>query len=127
MEELCANIPEEEVLADLPELRKFHLGVQPNMQIVAPETRHVLADNRSDQSSFRVSQHLFETRAFKVGSGIAVIHVELRPVKTVFCGVLFKDQLLRGDAVGLSVRAVISGQAAVEAVILVSGSVFLFK
>ena len=73
-----------------------------------------LSLNSVDQSCFRVCQHLLETGTFKVCSGVAVIHVEFRPRKAVLGGVLFEDQLLRGDAVGFRVSAVIAGQAAVK-------------
>ena len=62
---------------------EIDLGVLSRFQIFAPETGHILDDQRRDEAVLDILYQPLEIRAVEVGAGIAVVHVDADVLEAV--------------------------------------------
>ena len=75
-------------------LRKHHLRIETNLQIVSSEAAHVLYDDGSDFSVFYFRKHFLESRTIEISPCIPIISEVLDIYKSIFMGVFFEILLL---------------------------------
>ena len=85
-------------------LREKNIRVHTHLQIVAPESAHVLYNDALDLTSLNIGKHTLEARTVEVRSRIAVILVIVSDsgIPVVFA-VAFQNLLLIGNTVALTV------------------------
>lgn len=76
-------------------MRKHHLRIETNLQIVSSEAAHVLYDDGSDFSVFYFRKHFLESRTIEISPCIPIISEVLDIYKSIFMGVFFEILLLR--------------------------------
>ena len=100
-------------------LNEVNIGVLTNLKVLPAEAGHVLDDQCSYLLRFYERHDLLPAGAVEVGAGVAVIVDEPRICEAFIGGVLFKEQSLILDAVGVvlltaSLLHILLAQAAVE-------------
>lgn len=85
-------------------LREKNIRIHTHLQIVAPESAHILYDDALDFTSLNIGKHMLEARTVKVRSRIAVILVIVSDsgIPVIFA-VAFQNLLLIGNTVALAV------------------------
>ena len=76
-------------------LAKHNLGIEASLQIVAPDSAHILGDHTADLSGLNVRNHLFPARAFKAAAGPAVIRIMDAVSEAMLCGIVLQEPFLR--------------------------------
>ena len=96
-------------------LREKNIRIHTHLQIVAPESAHVLYDDALNFASLNISKHTLEARTVEVRSRIAVILVIVPDsgIPVVFA-VAFQNLLLIGNTVALTVQLIFLRQAFIQ-------------
>ena len=69
-----------------------------------------------------VRKHSLEVRAVEIRSRVAVIHIELGVRKSVLLCVLSEELFLIGNRVTITLRAIVTGESAIE-----GGNAYIFS
>ena len=92
---------------------KEYFGVVTDLEVVSAESAHILYDDRSDLAVFRKGDKALPIGAVKVRSAVSVIyeyHCVAEPI--VIC-VFLQNGSLVDDTVAVSLKFVITGEAAI--------------
>lgn len=64
--------------------RKQHFRIHSDLQVITPETGHILYRDQIDISGFNVSQHFLETRTIESRTTDSIIYIKFVSGNTVF-------------------------------------------
>ena len=78
-------------------LSEKNLGIKTRLQIVTPDTAHILGDHTADLPGLNVRHKLFPTGPLEVSPAPSVIRVMGNVGKTPLSGIAFKHSLLIHD------------------------------
>ena len=89
-------------------LRKAYLCVKTHVEIVAPETAHILDNNRSNFAFLNIVDHSLETGPVEICTAPTIIYIELRVRIAMLLCIATEEAFLIAYAVGFRIRSVIS-------------------
>ena len=78
-------------------LREIDLGIIPGLQVVSPDTGHILDNDGRNLSGFDIGNHPFPSRAIEIATGETVIRIVHTVIKTMLLCIVPKNLLLRLD------------------------------
>lgn len=89
---------------------KHHFRIHTHLQIVSPETGHILYHHTLDFAVFNISKHPLKTETVEVGSGITVVLVVVTKCRiAVVAAILFQYLFSIADTVAFAVYFILSG------------------
>lgn len=91
-----------------------HLGVVTYLEVISAQSAHVLDDDCADPALVHHGHQSLPVRAFKVGTGVAIVHKEHGVTETVVIRILLQDGFLDNDGVAVTLEFIVSGEAAVK-------------
>ena len=90
-------------------LRENHIRIHSHLEIVSPQSRHILDNDRSDFPGFNVRKHGLKTGSLEVRTGVSIVRVPLEIGKTILFCVAFQNTLLVRDGITLALQFIFMG------------------
>ena len=95
-------------------LRENYLGVEADLQIVAPDPAHVLGDNSSDFVGFHILYETVSRRTVEGSAAVPIVRVVNWIVEVLLSGIDFQTFLLVLDGAAFLAKTVLTGETLVQ-------------